>query len=284
MGLAIMKCHALIISCVLLTILIQRENLKSEQSLPVRPSRTGWLTIKLPELPVPEVKPAWLPYDFKAEEEIFEIYIPKDYTTASSYGVLGWINPNDQPGTPRHFEPLFNEFRLISVAAARSGNERDPARRIGLVTSAVLQLSKTLNIDKNRLLLSGKSGGGRTSAMGCFVHPEFWCGAISWVGGNFYKRYSVPMPVDSSSPGINDWLPGAVTPQNVKDAKKNAKFVLITGSKDFNLNDSRGIYRALKQEGFQTLLIEEPGLGHEVGSVESMRKALEFVLAESNGP
>ena len=272
------KYVAVIISCLFCSFVLAAE--KSEQALPFEPSRTGWLRVKLPELPVPEVKPSWLPYDFKAEEEAFEIYIPREYDPKNSYGVMAWVNWSDDPETPRHFEPLLNEYKLISVAAERAGNGREPARRIGLLVSAILQLSKTLNIDKTRLIMSGYSGGGRTSAMGCFVHPEFWRGAISWVGGNFYKQYSVPMPVGASSPGINDWIPNAVTPQNVKDAKKNEKFVLITGSKDKNLNDSRGIYRALKREDFQALLIEEPGLGHDVGSAESMRKALEFMFPE----
>jgi len=249
------------------------------QETQTAPSRTGWLRIQFPELPRPEIKPAWFPYEFNPKQEAFEVYIPPD-RPEEPYGVLGWTNPFDTAGTPRRFEPLLNDYHLIAVSADRCGNDSTFDRRIGLLVSAVLELSKSFTINRDRLILSGFSGGGRTAATGCFVHPEIWHGAISWAGGSFYKTYSVPMPVGASSPGLNDFIPKAVTAENVKQAKKNARFVLITGSKDFNLNDSRGIYRALRNESFKALLIEQPGMGHEVGSVESMRKALEFVLED----
>lgn len=246
------------------------------QTSPAPVRKTGWMRIQLPELPVPEVRPSWFPYDFNPRNEIFEIYIPPDRPEIP-YGVLGWTNPDDSAGTPRRFEPLLNEFHLIAISAEHCGNNQEIPRRLGLLVSAVLQLKKSINIDPERLILSGLSGGGRVSASGCFVHPEFWRAAISWAGGNYYKTYPVPMPIGASSPGINDYYKNGVTPENVKLARKNARFVLITGSKDFNLNDSRGIYRALRNDGFDALLIEEPGMGHEVGSLDSMRKALEFV-------
>lgn len=247
------------------------------QSTPATANKTGWMRIQFPQLPAPDLKPAWFTYDFNPRNEVFEIYVPPD-RPEMPYGVLAWTNPDESAGTPRRFEPLLNEFHLIAISAEHCGNDQPIPRRIGLLVSAVLQLEKTLNIDSQRLILSGLSGGGRVSATGCFVHPELWRGAISWAGGNYYKSYAVPLPVGASSPGINDFYKNGVTSENVKMARKNARFVLVTGSKDFNLNDSRGIYRALHSDGFQALLIEEPGMGHEVGSVDSMRKALEFIL------
>lgn len=245
------------------------------------PAHTGWMRVQFPELTAPATKPEWFSYNFNPKQEAFEIYVPPD-RPEEPYGVLGWTNPNDTAGTPRKFEPLLKEYHMIAISADHCGNDQDFPRRIGLLVSGLLQLEKSLAIDKNRLILSGYSGGGRTSATGCFVHPEIWRGAISWAGGNFYKTYPVPMPIGASSPGINDYVKNGVTQENLKLARENARFVLITGNKDFNLNDSRGIYRALRGESFKALLIEEPGMGHEVGSVESMRKALDFVFGKES--
>lgn len=41
-----------------------------------------------------------------------------------------------------------------------------------------------------------------------------------------------------------------------------------------------GAEKAMKKEGFQVFLIDEPGLGHAVGSLASMRQALVYVLGE----
>ena len=133
-------------------------------------------------------------------------------------------------------------------------------------------------------MLSGFSGGGRLSALGGFVHPEIFCGAISWCGGNFYKDYP-----DSSRPGyisfgINHGAGKLVSPQDVVEAKRNVKFVLLTGPKDMNLTDSHDIQAAMKKEGFRVSLIEEPGLGHQAGSADTMRQALVLVLGEPAKP
>jgi hypothetical protein len=241
-------------------------------------TKTGWMTIQLPDLSGPEQKQKNISYNYDPKKEIFEIYIPPEYDGTTPYGVMGWINPDDGPTIPRQFEQLFQKYRLIAISAAKIGNNQDPARRIGILECAITQLSKSMNLNPKEYFISGYSGGGRTSGMACFLHPEFWKAAISWVGGTFYKAYSRPMPVGSSSPGINDWNPGFVTTDLVKKAKENCIFVLITGSRDKNLNDSRGIYRAFKNENFQALLIEEPNLGHDVGSAESMEQGFTFIF------
>ncbi|HSE40120.1 MAG TPA: prolyl oligopeptidase family serine peptidase [Acidobacteriota bacterium] len=242
--------------------------------------QTGWLKIQLPELPHPDLQPALLKEPLNPKSEVFEIYIPKNYDVSKSYGVLAWVNPHDGLQIPRHFEPLFDEYGLIAISAERIGNDRPWQRRIAVLESGIVQLSKTLNIDPQKRIMSGLSGGGRTSATACFVHPEFWKGAISWVGGNFYKTYSIPMPVGATKRGINDYDPSTVSDEQLKIAREKVRFVLITGPNDFNLNDSRGIYRALRNDHFQSVLLEEPGLGHEVGSAEYMKKALEFVIKQ----
>ena len=263
----------------ILTFVSSTRGQQQTQTAPSTPSRTGWLNIQLPELPAPPNKPAQFSYNFEPSRESFEIYIPPDYSPETSYGVFAWVSPGDEAGTPRRFEPLLRQWKLLAVSAARCGNEQSIDRRIGLVMSAILQLSKSLNIDRHRLIISGFSGGGRISAMAGFLHPEFWRGAIGCAGSTYYKGYSMLMPVGASSPGINGIYPDLVSEQNVKDARKNVRFVVITGPGDMNLNDSRSIHRALRRDSFQSLLIEEPGLGgHHIANVESMAKALEFVL------
>ena len=248
--------------------------------------KSGWNTVQLEALPAPGKKPKWFDYNFDPAKEKFNIYLPSTYDPLKPCGVLGWTNPNDGCGIPKQFQPLFDEFHLIAIAAERCGNSQKSDRRAGLLVSAIIQLSKTMAIDKRRVVLSGLSGGGRLSALGCFVHPEFFCGAISWCGGNFYKDYP-----DSEKPGSVVFgiahahkIDNAVTGENVAEAKQNVKFVLLTGSKDFNLINSHDIETAMKKEHFQVSLVEEPGLGHAVGSATTMKQALEFVLGAPAKP
>jgi dienelactone hydrolase len=240
----------------------------------------GWHAIQFSNLPTPAKKPAWFDYGFDAAQEKFQIYVPRGLDSRTPCGVLAWTNPNDTADIPKQFEPLFDQFRLIAVAAEKCGNDQASQRRVGLLVSAILQLAKMTPLDGRRIVISGLSGGGRLAATAAFVHPEIFRGAISWCGGNFYRDWP-----DSTKP--NRWtygianahhIPNAVTAQNVIDARRNVRFVLITGKKDFTFTDSHDIANELRKENFAVQLIDEPNLGHAVGSAASMKRALEFTL------
>ncbi len=240
---------------------------------------SGWKTLQFDELPVPKIKPRWFSYKFDVKKEKFLIYVPKTYRANQPCGVLGWINPEDDLEAPKKFESLFDEFRLIVVTAEGCGNTQWMERRVGLLVSAAMELSETMAIDPKRRILSGVSGGGRAAALGGFVHPEFWSGVISWCGGNYYKDYPVAGHPELVHHGINHSSANAVTSDNVTGARKAVRFVLLTGAQDFNLDESRDLETALKNDGISALLIEETGLGHAVGSEKNMRKAIEFILS-----
>jgi hypothetical protein len=98
----------------------------------------------------------------------------------------------------------------------------------------------------------------------------------------FYKDYPDPALPGGFAGGINNVLgdgPNAITQDHVGLARSNVRFVLITGDKDFNFADCHNIHNAMETEHFQSLLIEQPGMGHQVGSNESLEKALQFILA-----
>ena len=237
--------------------------------------------VHFPVLPKPDSYPAWLVCNFTPDAERFSVYVPKGLTTGQPCGALGWINPIDDNSLPPQFLPLLDEFRLLGVCAAKSGNGEWDRRRISLMVSAMLQLGQTYNLDPARRVLSGLSGGGRVSAMGGFVLPGFFSGAISWCGGLFYKNHPNSAKPGTLRGGINR-NPGArlVTAAMADEAQRRVKFVLLTGPKDFNCVGSRDVKAALDAERYRAQLIEVPGLGHQVGEAEFMRQAMVFVLGE----
>lgn len=147
--------------------------------------KPGWNNVQLEALPNPARKPNWFHYDFDPKVEKFTIFVPNSSGTNKPYGVLGWTNPGDGSGIPKKFEALFEEYRLIVVAAEKCGNNQPSDRRAGLLVSATLELSKMFPINKDRIILSGLSGGGRLSALGVFCHPEIF------LGRNLLVRWSL---------------------------------------------------------------------------------------------
>ncbi len=249
------------------------------------PLALGWQTHRFSQLPAPARIPSGYVYRFDGRAERFEIYVPRSAGSGRpAPGVFAWVNPFPDLHGVRRFEPLYEQFNLIAVTAADAGNNQPTDRRLGLMVSAVLALAKSQPIDQRRCVISGFSGGGRVAAIGGFLHPEIWTAAISWCGGRFYRDFPVSAGSRHPGRGLNTPAnPNLVPPELIREAKARVKFVLLTGSKDFNQDESTDIFLALTNENFQTKIIREPGLGHEIGSVETMRRALEFALGPAPG-
>ncbi len=224
--------------------------------------------------------PGWQKLRFaQMPGEQFEAYVPKNLRPGKPCGVLVWVSPFNQLYGIRRFEPLYEEFNLIAITAANSGNDQQTDRRLSLAVGGVAGLAKMQPIDRRRAVLSGMSGGGRIAAIGGFVQPDVWAGVISWCGSRFYRKFPISAGSKHPGTGINTpQNPNLVTPELVQKARAHVKFVLLTGTNDFNRDESMDIWRVMTDEKFQAKFIQETGLGHEIGSVETMRRALEFVL------
>ncbi len=88
---------------------------------------------------------------------------------------------------------------------------------------------------------------------------------IQCCGTDFYKSVPQTLVTDTDvqtypeAYGLLD-----ADPQEVARAKKNAKFVLITGAGDFRQRFIEDIYDGgFKNEGFNAKLLDVPGIGHE---------------------
>jgi hypothetical protein len=58
----------------------------------------------------------------------------------------------------------------------------------------------------------------------------------------------------------------------------NNKYVFVTGTRDFNLNETRIVYRKYLKAGAENSLLEiENGMGHSLPNANTLTTALEFL-------
>ena len=82
--------------------------------------------------------------------------------------------------------------------------------------------------------------------------------------------------VDTSNYGV--W---PTPPDRVAGARKNVRFAFITGAKDFRYGNILDIYEGgFVINGFQARLIDQPDMGHQMCSPESLLDAFHFVSDE----
>ena len=197
---------------------------------------------------------------YELAEETFEVYVPESYEPDAGYGLLVWISPIDFGGTERPgVQEALDGAKLIWIGANRSGNGRPSWDRGALAIDAARRMAALYDLDPERVYVAGYSGGGRM-ASGLALHfPEVFRGAFSVYGVSWYE----PVPV-SDKPGAH-WPASfaAPAPESLPSLRSESRFVLLTGSRDFNKPQTRAIRRAMEAAGYEHVsYLEVPDASH----------------------
>ena len=215
-----------------------------------------------PERPVVDAEPhrkgRFRMLDPARPDETFEVYVPESYAPGKPHGLLVWISPTAFGGTERpEIRSLLDERAVIWIGANRSGNDRAPADRAALALDAATAMRDRYDLDRERVWIGGYSGGGRAASRLALVSPDVFRGGLFVMGCDFYRDLPVP-----SEPG-SMWPAAFPPPPKLRELQREHRFVLLTGSRDFNVSQCRTVAEAFVREGFRhTVLLEVPGMSH----------------------
>jgi len=183
------------------------------------------------------------------------VHLPRN-SSADIPGVMVYVSPMKTGRIDPRWREVMNEQNLIYIAANDSGNKTPTNRRMVLAVMAVKALALEHSFDTERIYVSGFSGGGRVASILASQYPAVFTGALYICGVDFWKK--------DKTPAIDRLL------QN--------RFVFLTGSRDFNRDETRKIYRKyLKAGAQQSKLMVIPGLAHAHPDAAALTEALQFL-------
>lgn len=212
-------------------------------------------------------------YEYDLSKESFRIFVPKNYTGKEAFGLFVFMNSGDQMSMPGEWVPIVEKEKMICLMPLNIGNNQVLSRRLGLTLVGILKMKGRYNIDPHRIYSSGLSGGGRAALRLAFVHSDVISGDISICGADFYQPVPVIHAKDTKDYGV--W---PVPPNRVNDARRKVRFVFVTGANDFRYGNIQDIYQnGFAKDGFQALLIDQPGMGHGLCNAASLLRAFRFV-------
>jgi len=193
------------------------------------------------------------------ERITWQVYLPNNDTSALP-GVFVYVSPTISGQIYRRWKKVMDEQNLIYIAADRSGNRKPVVRRMVLATMAIRVLAQRYAFDDKNMVVSGFSGGGRVASKLATQYPEVFAGALYICGVDFWKK--------SQTPRVDRLI------QN--------RFVFLTGSKDFNRDETQQIYRKyLKAGASNSKLMIIPNSDHELPNADNLNDAIEFLQARN---
>jgi len=213
-------------------------------------------------------------------DESFQVHVPEDEgrgSDARPWGLLVWVNAGNSGAPSRAWLPLLAKHHLIWVGADRSGNDRATGVRFGLALDAVFNVKKQYPIDDDRVYVAGVSGGAKAAGMLGVLYPDVFTGAIPISGINYFRNIPVPGETNQVWPAAFE-RPGSLL---LDRARYKGRFVLLTGSRDFNRDPVHEIYeKGFVKDGFRHVeYVEVPDMGHGVPDAQWLDHAIDSLDA-----
>jgi predicted esterase len=214
---------------------------------------------------------------YAVTNESFRVLVPRATPTNGSWGLLVWISPNDGSGIPADWQTELSNHGLLFVSALHSGNSRHPLDRFRLALDATCNMCRRYNVDRRRIYVGGFSGGARMASMLGVGYGDIFTGTLCVCGVNFYT--SLPISGGKFYPGTYVPDPGVLL-----RAKRNGRFVLLTGENDENRENTKSANATgFKREGFRHVLyLEVPAMGHEMPDGKVLARAIEYLANEKD--
>jgi pimeloyl-ACP methyl ester carboxylesterase len=116
--------------------------------------------------------------------EAFDVYVPK-VAPSQGYALLVFIPPWQKAHLPVDWASVLDKYGMIFVSASNSGNsEKILDRRIPLALLGAYNIMQRYPVDKDRVYISGMSGGSRVAMRVALAYPDVFRGAMLNAGSD----------------------------------------------------------------------------------------------------
>jgi pimeloyl-ACP methyl ester carboxylesterase len=196
-------------------------------------------------------------------DEHFIVYVPAR-EPAQGYGALVFVPPWNESVLPAGWVPVLDQFGLIFVSAARSGNDQSVlGRRYPLAVLAEYNIAKQRHLDPARIYIAGFSGGSRVALRLALAYPDIFRGAILNASSDPIGDEKAPIPPKDLFLRFQQFM----------------HLVYVTGDRDLvpKINDRTSMRSMHNWCVFNVDSHMEIGMTHDTMSASALTRAIEFL-------
>lgn len=234
--------------------------------------------------PAPKVSNPNPQIDYKVDlqTEPYVVHIPVNYDGSKPFGLIVFIPAGGaMTAVPKGWDKILEARQLLFVCPQRALNSCEQPHRMGLAVTGALKMQELYKIDPQRVYVAGISGGARTASDLGFYQSDIFRATIQSCGSDFTREVPrvVAVPLDRDKGGTYGVI--AATEAEIKNARENVRFVIITGPGDFRHGNLLDIYSGgFLKDGFKAKLFDVPKMNHETCDATTLTQALDFIEHE----
>ena len=206
----------------------------------------------------------------------FLLYVPPGYDDTQPSAVIVFINSGDSPVDPqrRGWTPILDDFNVIYISPYDAGNGISVLPRTMAAMNALATVKADYVIDPDRVIISGRSGGGAMSMIIAFAYPTEFHGCLSVVRGHTIDTY------ERDGGRFHPELRPLPRENRELVRQNNIRWAFVSGENDYNY---AGVIRSVSQfkdNDFNVHFVDVPGMGHAQMEPGPFREALGWLLKE----
>jgi hypothetical protein len=193
-------------------------------------------------------------------QERFSVYVPAQ-RPQQGYGLMVFIPPWQDAHLPLGWPTVLNEYGMIFVSAAKSGNEENVLdRRIPLALLGAYNIMRRFSVNPDRVYIGGFSGGSRVALRTALAYPDLFRGALLNAGSDPIGEGGMILPPDDLFARF----------------QSSSRLVYVTGSEDdWNIQHDLVSRDSMKAWCvFGTAVETMYRVGHEIAVPYSVDRAL----------
>ena len=187
----------------------------------------------------------------------WEIFVPETYDPSRPAGLITYISPTRSGMVNEHWKKVLRAKNLVWIGANKSGNPQPLMTRAIYAILGTELVRRDYALDDHRLYVSGFSGGGRMASWMMSHFSHLYTGGLYFCGVNVWE----------------DEVNGAKL-----DRMRQRGHVFVTGSRDFNYEDTRNVLRFFREGGVRhTKLMAIEGMGHALPDSDALSQAIQYL-------
>lgn len=203
--------------------------------------------------------------------ETFHVRLPARFDPDTPAGVLVCISPTPSGRIHPSFAQACDQLGLIAIGVDNNGNNRPITDRLQNHLDSIETLAGHARIDRDRIYLTGMSGGGRCSSILLLSFPERFAGAVPIVGLDTYHNAPTGKPNQHWPRALGK--PAGTYLRLLRDRRIRS----ITGTADFNEPEMVIRTELMQRDGLDATIDVIEGMAHTYPTGEQFRDALLWV-------
>ncbi len=222
--------------------------------------------------------------DYEPGDFTATLLVPDTYEAGEGWGVYVHVAAGGDGGPRDGWSDVLAEHKLIYIGPNGIGNGQNSSIRIGVALDALATVQDGWDVDPDRFVIGGFSGGAAVGTMIGTHYPDLFIGTVDMCRAVMWELHEIST-IDGAAFGMGEV--DHLDPDGLPSIQNGHRFAFISGERDIlpsgddQFSNYEGILKGMGDwwaRDLRTRMWDVPEMAHQLAPAEPFSMALNWVL------